>query len=102
MNQPPVIFLPTAQAEFKEAATWYDEQRQGLGDEFVAEVERSLDRVSEDPRRYAIIYRNTHRISLRRFPYNLFYRIYPNHIVVLAVMHGSRNPKSWKVRSDLD
>ena len=35
----PILFLPAAQAEFNEAATWYEEQRQGLGDEFIAEVE---------------------------------------------------------------
>jgi hypothetical protein len=34
-----------AQTEFEEAAVWYEEQRAGLGMEFIAEVDRVLIRI---------------------------------------------------------
>jgi len=37
--------LPVAELEAAEAAIWYDDQRAGLGDEFMEELERALDRV---------------------------------------------------------
>ena len=35
----PLVFRPVAQAEFDEAATWYESQKPGLGDDFVAAVQ---------------------------------------------------------------
>ena len=35
-----------AQTEFEEAALWYENQRPGLGLEFVAEIDRVLMRIS--------------------------------------------------------
>jgi plasmid stabilization system protein ParE len=43
---------PEARAELRRAALWYDEQRPGLGDEFLSEISASLDRVSDAPESY--------------------------------------------------
>ena len=37
---------PVAQAEFEEAAAWYERQREGLGLEFVDEIDRTLSRIA--------------------------------------------------------
>jgi len=37
---------------------------------------------------------------LRRFPYCVFYILEPNEIVVLACMHGHRDPQLWRERRD--
>lgn len=39
-----------AQREFEEAASWHETQREGLGLEFVAEVDRALVRISHEER----------------------------------------------------
>ena len=44
---------PDARAELRSAALWYDEQRPGLGDEFIAEVSATLDRIGDAPESYA-------------------------------------------------
>jgi plasmid stabilization system protein ParE len=36
---------------------------------------------------------------LRRFPYGIYYRIYPDSIVIVACMHGRRDPKRWQSRA---
>ena len=43
---------PEARAELRSAALWYDEQRPGLGDEFIAEVSAALDRIGDAPESY--------------------------------------------------
>ena len=36
--------------------------------------------------------------KVRGFPYSLFYEIHDELLVVVAVMHASRHPESWKKR----
>jgi plasmid stabilization system protein ParE len=36
---------------------------------------------------------------LRRFPYGIYYRLYPDSIVIVACMHGRRDPKRWQSRA---
>ncbi len=40
---------PVAQAEFAEAAAWYEGEREGLGLEFISEIERTLARIARQP-----------------------------------------------------
>jgi len=40
----------------------------------------------------------TRRILLRRFPYQIVYRLKPDGIVVVAVAHLKRRPGYWKSR----
>jgi hypothetical protein len=43
---------PEARAGLRSAALWYDERRQGLGDEFIAEVSATLNRTGDAPESY--------------------------------------------------
>ena len=72
---------------------------QGLGHEFLAAAQSLIDAIAEHPLRYPIIRRNTRRALLRRFPYVVYYRIYDDVVVVVACMHGRRNPRRWQVRT---
>ena len=38
------------------------------------------------------------RVKLRRFPYLIYYRLSSDLIEVIAVFHGSRDPKLWQER----
>jgi hypothetical protein len=52
----PLVFRPAAQAEFDESAVWYEARRSGLGIEIVAEVQRTLDDVTHDAKRFAVVF----------------------------------------------
>ena len=95
-----VLFRPAAAADVEDAHNWYRRQRAGLDEEFLASVHATLERVRENPTAYPIVYRETRRTRLRRFPYSLFYRIYENHVIVIACMHARREPMKWKSRLD--
>jgi plasmid stabilization system protein ParE len=38
----------------------------------------------------------------RRFPYLIIYRVFPDFISVVAVIHGKRHPRRWKSRLEED
>ena len=94
-----VLVRPAAAADIEEAFFWYESQRPGLGDEFREELRAVLDRVSERPELYQVLHRDTRRALLKRFPYGLFYRVYPEAIVVVAVMDARRSPRRWRSRT---
>jgi plasmid stabilization system protein ParE len=93
------IVRPAAAADIDEAFLWYEGQRQGLGRGFLAAANTLVDAIAEHPLRYPVVRRNTRRALLRRFPYAIYFRIYDEVIVVVACMHGRRNPRRWQVRT---
>lgn len=95
----PVRVRPEAVQDLQDAAAWYEEQSGGLGQEFLDEVGRSLQRVTEQPELYPPMHRNTRRVLIHRFPFGVFFRVEAGFIVVVAVMHGSRDPRRWKQRT---
>lgn len=95
-----VQFLPSAEAEFAEATTYYNAQSEGLGFEFAAEVKRTLERIVQYPEAWASLSKRTRRCRTNRFPYGVIYQIRGDTILVAAVMHLGRDPETWKSRLD--
>lgn len=89
-------FLQPAERELREAVAYYDDQKSGLGDQFLDEVESAIERVLQFPYAHGLVGVEIRRIRTKRFPYSLIYKVYQNEIVFLAVMHGRRKPDSWK------
>ncbi|MGH7194356.1 MAG: type II toxin-antitoxin system RelE/ParE family toxin [Candidatus Saccharimonadales bacterium] len=92
--------LAEAKAEVRLAANWYETEREGLGGDFVADVNLALDAIEPAPEIYPQIEtartkRNVRRYLLHRFPYMLIYELWQDEIVVVAVGHTSRRPNYW-------
>ena len=94
-----VRLRPEAEQDLTDAAAWYEEQRQGLGHEFLDEVLTMLSSIAETPLMYPNVHRNTRRAVIHRFPFSVYFRVESATIVVVAIMHGSRNPQRWKSRT---
>jgi toxin ParE1/3/4 len=96
---------PEARAEFRSAAIWYDEQRPGLGDEFVADVTETLTRIAQASHSYALWPTVKHaaapirRALVQRFPYAIAFEAHSDQICVLAVAHAKRRPLYWLART---
>jgi plasmid stabilization system protein ParE len=95
-----VLFRAAAEADVAEAYVWYEQQRSGLGREFRLELASTLKRIAEGPETFQVLHRNTRRAALHKFPYSVFYRVYPEVIVVVACMHGRRSPTRWRLRTE--
>jgi plasmid stabilization system protein ParE len=94
----PIILSPSARAEFDAAADWYEDEA-SLGAKFVASVQEALDRIEQMPELHPVIYKQVRRCRVTQFPYNIFYRILPDRIEVIALLHARRNPSVWKGRA---
>ena len=95
-----VVVKPAAAADIEDAYQWYESQRPGLGEDFLAALRFTRDRVLERPEAFPVLHRDTRRALIpQRFPYGLFYRIYGETIVVVACMHAKRDPRQWQRRT---
>lgn len=93
-----LIVRPLAARDLRAAQDWYDEQREGLGDEFRAAVDLQLARVLERPRLYPVVYGDVRRAILRRFPYLLYFGLSGDQVVLLACLHSRREPTRLRYR----
>jgi plasmid stabilization system protein ParE len=98
----PVVWLPEADADLKEALTWYEEIHPDLGLRFALAVDAAVGVIARSPLAFQILHAQIRRVGVRLFPYGLFFKIESRRIVVIACMHGRRNPKRWKVRRSAD
>jgi plasmid stabilization system protein ParE len=88
-----------AENDIHDASVWYESQRLLLGHDFLDAVETAFSRISENPLQFPILYRGTRRALLSRFPFGVFFRLNGQTIIVLAVLHASRNPARWRDRT---
>lgn len=95
----PVVLRQAAREEFDEAADWYEARQAGLGAQFVAAVQAVFDRVSANPKLYAVVRRDIRKGVVAGFPYSVYYREQQARVVVIAVFHSSRDPAIWQGRS---
>lgn len=94
-----VRLRPEAELDLADAALWYEAQRPELGHQLLDEMASTFSLIAEAPLLYPVVHRNTRRAVMRRFPFGIYYQIEADAIVVVAIMHGSRNPHRWKRRT---
>ena len=94
----PILLRRAAELDLVVIEDWYESQRQGLGGQFREAVDAALRRIADHPLAYPERYRGVHRAVLRRFPYVLWYRPFQDFVVVLACVHGRRDPRAIRAR----
>jgi plasmid stabilization system protein ParE len=92
-------FHPEVADEISASYRWYQEQAEGLGDDFLAELESAYQAVVEFPETWPLFHKKFRRYLLPRFPFSVIYREKGDVIFVLAVMHNSRKPGYWSARA---
>jgi len=93
-----LVLRRSAERDVLEAFLWYEAQKPGLGAEFQAKVEECFARILEHPRGYARVCGEARSVRPFPFPYQVFFRLRGNAVVVLAVVHSARDPKGWRKR----
>jgi plasmid stabilization system protein ParE len=87
-----------AEADIRDAHQWYKRRADKLGEQFKRSLDACFGRVAENPHSYPVVYSETRRALIRRFPYSVFYIVELSEIVVIGVLHTRRDPKSWQSR----
>ena len=93
-----IVIRPEAEADALEAFRWYNEQLPGLGQEFLAEIDRALESIQAHPEANRKLFREFRRGLVHRFPYSIFYVIHAERIVVFGILHAARDPRLWRKR----
>jgi plasmid stabilization system protein ParE len=93
-----------AVSELDAAIRWYDERRPGLGADFLAAVDATLDHIVRLPHAGAPVPRvpmdlPVRRTPVKRFPYHVVYLETSESIRILAFAHDSRRPGYWHRRT---
>jgi toxin ParE1/3/4 len=94
-----VRIRPEAELDLQEAYSYFEQCRVGLGADFMECVQNALAKVSSNYVHYPIVHKSIRRILVRRFPFAVFYREVDDIIVVFAVLHCAREPRTWRART---
>jgi toxin ParE1/3/4 len=98
MSPQPINVHPEAVAEAQAAVQWYREKSPSAADAFLAELDRAVERIAENPGMYPHYVRGTRRYLLQRFPFYLVYHQVAGKLQIVAIAHGRRKPGYWKKR----
>jgi toxin ParE1/3/4 len=94
-----IRYRPQALADLDEAAGWYEARGRGLGADFLRAFEIALAAVVRQPNMYPQVHGPARRAKLRRYPYNIYYIVGAEEILVVACMYGGRDPRRWQRRA---
>ena len=93
-----VRLTPAAKQDLRETLRWYRHGKSGLDLEFKRSLEACLAGVRRTPKAYLSVHRDVRRALLHRFPYAVFFVLKSDSIVVIACLHGARDPGTWMRR----
>jgi plasmid stabilization system protein ParE len=88
-----------ATAEIEAGRDYYNEVREGFGDEFATAVEEAVELIGKQPKAFSPYRKGYRKVVLNRFHYLIFYYEYDNFVWVATVRHASREPDTWMDRT---
>jgi toxin ParE1/3/4 len=97
-----LIVRPDAEADIAAGYDWYEEQREGLGREFVEEISTTMAAVQSEPLRFPAMFRKLRRALVHRFPYGIFFVVRSDTLIVVAATHLARDPRRIHRRAKAD
>ena len=94
-----LIFHPDVKEEITSSYSWYQDQAEGLGEDFLSELEAAYQIIYEYPDFWPNFQHGFKRYLLARFPFSIIYRKHREQVYVVAIMHNRRRPGYWLVRA---
>ena len=89
-------YRAVAKLDILEAREWYGAHSSALEERFVGALANTLTTVLAHPRAFPEVEPQIRRTLVPSFPYVVYYRLTPDAVKVLAVLHTSRHPSAWK------
>ncbi|MFM9905578.1 MAG: type II toxin-antitoxin system RelE/ParE family toxin [Pyrinomonadaceae bacterium] len=89
-----------ALAEYERAAEYYGLKEIGMDERFADCIESAIEGICSAPKMWPVIEDEVRRRVTHNFPYSIVYIELEQLIVIIAVMHDSREPGYWRKRVD--
>ncbi|MBK1814701.1 type II toxin-antitoxin system RelE/ParE family toxin [Luteolibacter yonseiensis] len=82
-----------ADSDSDAAYEWYERQEQGAGRYFDRQLLHLLENIRMRPFSFPTSHAVFRKALMRKFPYAVYFQIFDEKIVVIAIIHGARNPR---------
>ena len=84
--------LESVYSEILEAALYYENKQEGLGQKLYDNFENILLEIEKRPLTFQKTRNNYRHALLSRFPYLVIFHIYENKILVFKLIHSKKHP----------
>ena len=74
-----------AELEILEAYFYYEEKQKGLGEKFLAQVQKYINRICENPLSFSSKDSLYRAAFIKKFPFLIIYEFYQNTVIVYSV-----------------
>jgi plasmid stabilization system protein ParE len=82
-----LIVQPEAEFDISDAFNWYENNRPGLGYDFLLQIDAGFHFIIRNPDAHSVAYKGTRKHLIKRFPYKIIYILGGENIVILGVLH---------------
>ncbi|NCD43311.1 MAG: type II toxin-antitoxin system RelE/ParE family toxin [Bacteroidia bacterium] len=93
-----VVLLPPSDEELEEAIRYYDDQLEGLGQQFNDCFLDTIRYIESGPDSWKKVGEHTRRANIKLFPYLVLYVHEQETIVVTCIAHQHREPQYYLYR----
>ena len=96
-----LLIKPEAERDLQQAFLFYEEQRMGLGLEFLFTVDALMNSVKRNPQHFQKKHLEIRRAFTNRFPYGIFFFIEGSVVIVLAIISTKMDETTWMNRQSI-
>ena len=98
-----LVVRPGAENDVSESAIYYAENAgPAIAERFLVAVRRSVEAIMEAPDAWPAVTGTKRRYPIfvedSSFQHLLYYSVTASEVIILAVLHGARAPRTWKRR----
>jgi plasmid stabilization system protein ParE len=97
---PRLLVRARARAEIRDVFDWYLSRSPDAATRFIEAIDAAITEIADAPERFPVIHGKLRRRLLSRFPYAIYYKIFPTVVSVVGIIHGHRHPDAWLRRAE--
>jgi toxin ParE1/3/4 len=91
-------FRPLATIETLEAYDWYELQKEGLGSDFLEELDHFIKQLLLNPHTYSFYEGTIRQGKINRFPYVVVYEVFDTNIIIYSVFMAKQDPAKKRLK----
>src|SRR4051812_28617357 len=81
--------------DLAEISTWYERRQPGLGETFLQEFRRSVDRIADNPLAWPVVRGDVRKYLIREFKVWIVYNALTDLVDILVVVDARRSANLW-------